>query len=98
MTRSMNQLQLRRLELALRTASEESGPLAPYMERHAWELTLTPGPKRGIYVWVVGCIRCGYVWRFTVHRGGRRHARSDEILDQLARVRRAVDRYLPWAC
>lgn len=94
----MNALQLRRLELAVRTASEESGPLAPYKERHAWELKLTPGPKRGAHVWVVYCSRCGYAWRCTVARGGLRHARSAATLDHLARVRRAVDRYLPWAC
>lgn len=98
MTRSMNPLQLRRLELAMRTALDETGPLPQYKERHAWELKLTPGPKRGVHVWTVGCSRCGYAWKFTVHRGGLRHARSAETAAALARVRRAVDRYLPWAC
>lgn len=97
-TRSMNPLQLRRLELAMRTALDESGPLGPYKERHAWELKLTPGLKRGVHVWLICCPRCGYMWRMTVERGGLRNARSTKILDQLARVRRVVDRYLPWAC
>lgn len=98
MTRSMTPLQMRRLELAMRTAIEETGPLPQYNERHAWKSVLTPGPKRGVHIWTVGCPRCGYVWTLKVVRGGLRNARSAEILDQLARARRAVDRYLPWAC
>lgn len=98
MTRSMNPLQLRRLELAMRTACEESGALARYTERHAWESVLTPGSRRGAHVWIIRCSRCHYAWTFTVERGGLRNARSARIVDQLTRVRRAVDRYLPWAC
>lgn len=94
----MNPLQLRRLELAMRTACEESGTLAPYKERHAWELTLTPGPRRGSSIWNIRCSRCQYAWKLTVERGGLRNARSATILDRLTRVRRAVDRYLPWHC
>jgi hypothetical protein len=98
MKRSMNPLQFRRLELALRTAMEESGHPPPgYRERHAWVVSLARGQGRGVWIRTVKCSRCGYVWTWG-GPGGLRSARSAESAAEFARLRRAIDRHLPWAC